>query len=72
VSLNPHSLADCLGCIVYRTERGNMGIRAVRPVRSGARCITAGEHLALENGQSFSLCHEEGTILQKYELQLYV
>jgi hypothetical protein len=70
-SSDPSLLTD-LGCRIYRNDNGQVGVRAVRAVGSGDQFITAGEHLTLKDGQSFCLCHEEGMILQEYELQLSV
>jgi len=59
------------GCRIYRKHDGVIGIRAVRPVAIGDKYLYKGEFERLKAGQRFTICADDGAVLNEYEIRIY-
>jgi len=67
----PDSCLRLLGCRVYKLQRGEVGICAVKPVLVGEKRIDDGTKVLLENNETFTLCEEDMSHVSKYQIRIF-
>ena len=55
---------------MFRLPTGELGVKAIKPVFIGDKCIMSGERLSIKSDDQLVICEEDMSVIVRYELTL--